>query len=248
MTNQLPDARNYGSRDGALRSGHGWESPAAHPGTGGTEAPYPTGAEQRLRVPVTAPIERGSPREWEQLAHLQALGTQAALENPHVRALLGTLIDRATRYAFRPAAPPPWIAQPFKAKGFGAIVTAALPAATVTNVASITPRPGYVGVVKLFGHDLDFTLGDPAWTDVIWSFLLNGALVAPYGPFAMQIGQTEAPTPLQIIVPQGQTLVIQANNTSVGNAYVTRVVATGWQWPFPDSADLENAQAHATVA
>jgi hypothetical protein len=237
--------------------GSGYPSAYPQPGIASIFPPYPQGAENPLLpIPGSAP----DPRSWRDGALLRALGIQAAIEHPHVRALLGDLIDKSMRNSFKPVALPPWVEKPYRAQYFGGVVThdvAILPAddvwGTITNVAggvsmSYTVPEGFMGVIKEFAQT---AANATDWEYVSWRVRIDGNPVAPLMDVCSQIGTLESKQKLTILVPGGSTVDVQvevAAGAAAGGIADMGAWLLGWFWPVPNEGDVDNAQGQATVA
>jgi hypothetical protein len=183
---------------------------------------------------------------WDDHAMAGALAAQFVLSNPHTRMLLGDIIDKAMRVAYKPVVPPPWHKKPFRARDIGWADSGTATANTTTTLWSQRINGGEQAVIRWFGHDVSDVAG---WSDLTFQFRVNGIPVSgPLGNIGIQIGQTEAPTELMILVPPDSTIDFSVVNGNATTSYDVYAFIYGWVWMLPTGAAGGNAQQHASIA
>lgn len=234
--------------------GAGFPSAWPQPGIASFAPPDAAGAESPLALPQRA-ID---PRSWSDMAYLQALGIQTAMGQPHIRALIGDLLDKALRMSFKPQVPPPWIEKPYRGTYFGgAVINDANVSATdgIWNtlensdgtIAEFTVPEGHMGVIKEFANLAAIV---EQWTYVAWRLTIDGRPIPPLADICCQYGSMETPRRLTIMVPGGSTVRLQVEVKTGGEANYAGMGAymLGWYWPVPNEGNVDNAHGQATVA
>jgi hypothetical protein len=192
-------------------------------------ASFPTGLPGggnafRRQVQQARLMAQGRPRE-EPVVVDPVLAEQGAFTVAAIEDFL-----RLARQTMLHATPPPWLERPYQSIGIDAVGTLALgTSAPFTTVVSQAVGAGLFGVIRGVGVDLDALSGFTA--DVTWRIVVNGAPVAPYSSVAFQLGTITDLRETMIVVSGGQTVALQAANSSGGTSYTFTGCLYGWIWP-----------------
>lgn len=223
-------------------------SPSIQPG----HAPLPvSGNDRDARHPFFIP-DHLDLRNPEHLALLTAVGIERALQSDHVRYLIQSMLDNVARATWKPTTAPPWIEKPYRAVDFGGEVTQTVASGGSyadmtdgTTTLSFTMPNGMMGVLR------EFAQGATSPTDydsLCWRLVRNDVPLFPWNDICCQMGSLDRPRPVQIIIQPGETISLQAKNTS--GAGIDNVLGWlyGWMWPTPQAGGGGNAHSQASVA
>lgn len=217
---------NYGSLPGFLGAPEREDYLRKHPGG------YPA-------MPTPPPFPEGmDPALVRRQVLLWLNGLRCVFEDRFLMDLIAATTTSWRKQSWSPSHLPPWVDPTYRSQAIGGTATATIPAGGAwTNVVSGTVPIGYMGVLHQIGQDMAETTN--SWSSLTWRIAADRASTpttpihgsATYFPFAYQLGQIEAPTPIYgQMIPEGYTFALQASNASLaGIGVIGRI--EGWMWP-----------------
>lgn len=203
---------------------------------------WPELGEQPVTPPLSPPpFPSGVPRaRVDDIALTAQAVLRSLIGNAWSRDAIQAFLEESHRTSFQPVHLPPWPEMPIAGTQVGATQSATVGAGSTVDIVTLTVPRGHFGFVAWFGQDTQNDVagqGGLDWANLTWSLQLlsDSGVYTPvpsYFGIADQLGQVEAPTRINIFVPENTSLVVRVTNGSVAAIPAVKARLAGWYWPI----------------